>query len=113
MGLSFRFDGKKIESDQKLFMMTIYLSRAWDAKARKFFETFRGRITKNLSGNWKLDRTTDEFKEFTQKVRTPEELERQLKDLRVYRPGSTLNYMVSVTLPTHTINSPMSQSLIF
>ena len=103
-GLSFWFEGKKKSPEQRLFTLTIYLSKAWDAKAGKFFEPFQGRLTKDISGNWKSDRTVDEFKDYSMKIRSPDEMERQFKQAGVYRSGITLNYLVMFQLPTHSVN---------
>jgi hypothetical protein len=55
LGLSFWFYPKKQDSQQRVWMIDLYMSRRWDENNSKFYMPFTGTLTPNLSANTKLN----------------------------------------------------------
>jgi hypothetical protein len=111
-GLSFWMNGTKYDPEGRLAMMRVYFSKTWSADTKRYFQQFRGKITKDLNGDWRADKTIAEFAEFNPTVTTPEELERQnkelerrLKSLNVPAPINTApKYLVRINLNGFNVN---------
>lgn len=95
-GVSFWFKPKTKDPTERLSMMAIYFSRAWDEKTKKFFEQFRGQITKNIDANWRADKTLSEFAPYNPMVETAEELDRQLRQTNIR--GVPLHHLVRLNM---------------
>lgn len=58
-GIQFSFEHP--ESGQGCIGVQIFLSRTWDEERKDFYLPFKGKLTKNVTGDWKAKRVMEEF----------------------------------------------------
>jgi len=103
--LSFWLDAPQKNPQQKIFILTIYLSRTWDVRNRNYFKPFRGTLVPAVDANWKADRILKELESSNPKVETPEEQRQKARAagvplpefqevIRVQRDGHRVNFFV-------------------
>jgi hypothetical protein len=80
-GLIFWFNPKNSDPTQKLLSMTIYLIDTWDDKNGDIFLAFPGKITPEVTSDYKVDDITSLFKNYNITIQSA-------KDYRIERAKS-------------------------
>jgi len=76
-GLSLWFEAPQKDPRQAVFILSIYLSKAWDVRNRNHFLPFRGTLVPAVDANWKANQILKELASFNPTVETPEERRRK------------------------------------
>ncbi len=82
LGLVFNVKHLKDDKEQHCMEVHIYLSRAWDRATSKFFLPYSGQLSRNLNGNWKIDRVKAEFSGFDVKDYANDEMMKKFSGLK-------------------------------
>lgn len=96
-GMTFWFNGRKSDRPGQLWFWKIYFNKTRPPKATKYFEPFNGQITKNMNGNWTVQKTMSEFAAYNPKMQTPEEMEQAAKKEGRYDPRQPVSYWVLIS----------------
>ncbi len=72
-GLIFWFNPKNTDPNQKLISMTIYLFETWDERNGDIFLAFPGKITPELTSDYKVDDITPLFKNYNITIQSAED----------------------------------------
>ena len=67
LGLSFEMHHAREQVPLQCWRVNIYLTKTWDAKAGTFFLPFPGRLSKQVSQDWTLQRIETEFRQWSPK----------------------------------------------
>src|SRR4029453_4841855 len=67
LGLSFEMHHAREQVPLQCWRVHIYLTKTWDAKAGTFFLPFPGRLSKQVSQDWTLQRIETEFRQWSPK----------------------------------------------
>jgi hypothetical protein len=65
--LGFNVSNQKDDSQQYCRRVYIYLTEEFDPRFSRYFLPYRGAISKNLNGNWKIPQVKSEFNSFQMK----------------------------------------------
>lgn len=72
-GLHFWFKTKNKDSEQRIWIMTVYLSKEWDDSNKEFFMPFTGVVIPKINNNMKINEVLPLFKKFEVEVKSGQE----------------------------------------
>jgi len=103
-GVSFWFEAPQKDPQQKVFVLSIYLSKTWDARNRNHFQPFRGTLVPTVDANWKADHILKELAPFNPKVETVEEQRQKAQASGLRTPLPDLQELIRVQRDGHRVN---------
>lgn len=101
LGLYFDFFGKSRDPQQRVFMITIYLTQTWDKYHNRFYLPYSGSLIPKVNPNMKANDILQLFEQFPTTVTTPEERKKELvealKRLKGIKMGKiTIYHSISI-----------------
>jgi hypothetical protein len=103
-GVSFWFEAPQKDPQQAVFVLSIYLSKTWDARNRNHFQPFRGTLVPAVDANWKADHILKELAPFNPKVETVEEQRQKWQASGVRAPLTDLQELIRVQRDVYRVN---------
>ena len=78
-GVSFWVQPSEKDSAQRLWLLTLYLSRSWDRSNSAWYDSFRGALLPAVDANWKQSQVLEEFAPLSPVIKTVEDSRREQK----------------------------------
>lgn len=113
LGLSFWFQAKRDDPQQRCWLMDIHLSRTWDAERSEFFTPFPGSLTPPATANWKARTTLAEVAAMSPIERTPEAQEAQWAGDKLMRGRKAPYHVVVINAGKHSARFLHERSTLF
>jgi hypothetical protein len=78
LGLKFWFKTSKTESEKRLLLLDIHVSKTWDSSRSQFFLPFQGTLNPPATANWKSEQIMNELAPYKPTETLPDQYEREV-----------------------------------